>query len=211
MKSRETLIRLKKFQVDEKRRRVSQIEGMIADFQRMSVDLEREIQTEQERAGINDPSHFAYPTYAKAAIQRRENLTRSAEELRVQLEDARGLLAEAFDELKKVELLDERDQARERAEESAREQADIDSHRFDACAASGRSPEGCPRFSKRRTPNTLKPGFSHCPCVCDVYPQACRSERIWPESATSAAEWICAHLPAADSKANVKSLRELFS
>ncbi len=55
MKSRETLIRLKKFQVDEKRRRVTQIEGMIADFQRMSVELEREIQTEQERAGINDP------------------------------------------------------------------------------------------------------------------------------------------------------------
>ena len=99
MKSRETLIRLKKFQVDEKRRRVSQIEGMIADFQRMSVDLEREIQTEQERAGINDPSHFAYPTYAKAAIQRRENLTRSADELRIQLEDARSMLAEAFEEL----------------------------------------------------------------------------------------------------------------
>ena len=79
MKSRETLIRLKKFQVDEKRRRVAQIESMIADFQRMSVDLEREIQTEQERAGINDPTHFAYPTYAKAAIQRRENLTRSAD------------------------------------------------------------------------------------------------------------------------------------
>ena len=31
MKSRETLIRLKKFQVDEKRRRVVQIESMIAD------------------------------------------------------------------------------------------------------------------------------------------------------------------------------------
>jgi flagellar FliJ protein len=126
MKSRETLIRLKKFQVDEKRRRVTQIEGMIADFQRMSVDLEREIQTEQDRAGINDPSHFAYPTYAKAAIQRRENLTRSADELRIQLEDAKSLLGEAF-ELKKVELLDERDQARERAEENAREQADMDS------------------------------------------------------------------------------------
>src|ERR1700746_3906901 len=127
MKSRETLIRLKKFQVDEKRRRVSQIEMMIADFQRMSVDLEREIQTEQERAGINDPSHFAYPTYAKAAIQRRENLTRSADELRIQLDEAKSLLGEAFDELKKVELLDERDQARERAEENAREQADLDS------------------------------------------------------------------------------------
>ena len=34
---------------------------------------------------------------------------------------------EDVEELKKVELLDERDQARERAEESAREQADLDS------------------------------------------------------------------------------------
>ncbi|MCD0419073.1 MAG: flagellar export protein FliJ [Rhodopseudomonas sp.] len=127
MKSRDTLIRLKKFQVDERRRRVAQIEAMIADFERMSADLEREIVTEQERAGIADPTHFAYPTYAKAAIQRRENLTRSADELRVQLEEARGQLSEAFDEMKKVELLDERDQARERAEESAREQADLDS------------------------------------------------------------------------------------
>src|SRR5688572_3063777 len=126
MKSRETLIRLKKFQVDEKRRRVAQIEGMIADFQRMTSDLEREIQTEQERAGISDPSHFAYPTYAKAAIQRRENLTRSADELKIQLDDAKNALSEAFDEQKKVELLDERDQARERTEENAREQAELD-------------------------------------------------------------------------------------
>jgi len=32
MKSRETLIRLKKFQVDEKRRKVAQFEAMIAEF-----------------------------------------------------------------------------------------------------------------------------------------------------------------------------------
>src|SRR5258708_9032045 len=66
MKSRETLIRLKKFQVDERRRKVAQIEGMIAEFERMAGDLEREIKSEQDRAGIHDPGHFAYPTYAKA-------------------------------------------------------------------------------------------------------------------------------------------------
>src|ERR671930_64887 len=124
MKSRETLIRLKKFQVDEKRRKVAQIEGMIAEFDRMGADLEREIKSEQDRAGIHDPAHFAYPTYAKAAMARRENLKRSADELRVQLEDAKSALAEAFEEMKKVELLEERDQLRERAEEDVAAQAE---------------------------------------------------------------------------------------
>jgi len=99
---------------------------MIAEFDRMAVDLEREIKTEQERAGIHDPGHFAYPTYAKAAMNRRDNLKRSADELRVQLEDAKGALGEAFEEMKKVELLDERDQMREREEVAAREQAELD-------------------------------------------------------------------------------------
>jgi flagellar export protein FliJ len=126
MKSRDTLIRLKKFQVDEKRRKVSQIETMIAEFERMAVDLEREIKVEQDRAGIHDPAHFAYPTYAKAAITRRENLKRSADELRAQLDDAKLALGEAFEDLKKVELLDERDQAREREAEQVAEQAELD-------------------------------------------------------------------------------------
>jgi flagellar FliJ protein len=127
MKSRETLIRLKKFQVDEKRRKVAQIETMIAEFERMAGDLEREIRVEQDRAGIHDPGHFAYPTYAKAAITRRENLKRSADELRTQLEDAKMALGEAIDQLKKVQLLDERDQMREREAENAMEQAELDS------------------------------------------------------------------------------------
>jgi flagellar export protein FliJ len=126
MKSRDTLIRLKKFQVDERRRKVAQIEGMIAEFERMATDLDREIKSEQERAGIHDPAHFAYPTYAKAAMVRKENLKRSADELKVQLDDAKAALGEAFEELKKVELLDERDQARERADENAREQNELD-------------------------------------------------------------------------------------
>ncbi len=126
MKSRDTVIRLKKFQADERRRKVMQIEGMIAEFERIASDLEREIRLEQERSGIHDPSHFAYPTYAKAAMQRRENLVRSADDLKVQLDDAKNALADAFEELKKVEMLDERDQARERAEEAAREQAGLD-------------------------------------------------------------------------------------
>jgi flagellar protein FliJ len=126
MKSRDTLIRLKRFHVDEKRRRVSQIETMIAEFQRMASDLDREIAVEQQRAGIHDVSHFAYPTYARAAGTRRDNLLRSAEDMKGQLAEAQDELAEAFEELKKVELLDERDQAREKVAEKTRDQAAMD-------------------------------------------------------------------------------------
>ena len=125
MKSRETLIRLKKFRVEEKRRKVAQIEAMIAEFERMAGDLDREIAAEQERSGIHDPGHFAYPTYAKAAMTRRDNLRRSAQELRTQLDDAKAALGEAFEELKKVELLDERDQMRERVLEDSRQDSEL--------------------------------------------------------------------------------------
>jgi flagellar export protein FliJ len=126
MKSRDTLIRLRRFQADEKRRKVAQIEMMIADFARMAADLDREIGQEEQRAGISDPAHFAYPTYARAAAQRRDNIRRSAEDLDVQLSAAKAALAEAFEELKKVEILDDRERTSERAAENARDQASMD-------------------------------------------------------------------------------------
>jgi flagellar export protein FliJ len=126
MKSRDSLIRLKRFQVDEKRRQLTQIEMMIADFQRMISDLDDQIVSEQNRVGIHDIAHFAYPTFAKAAIQRRENLKVSVGDLEVKLEAARDELSIAVEDLKKIELIEERDHARERAERDAREQDALD-------------------------------------------------------------------------------------
>ncbi|MEI2385080.1 flagellar export protein FliJ [Breoghania sp. JC706] len=126
MKSRESIIRLKRFQVDDKRRQVSQIEAMIADFDRMAKELDDQILFEQERVGITDVAHFAYPTFAKAAMQRRDNLKASAEELHGQLERAQDELAEAVEELKKIELMEERDQEREREAAEEAEQAELD-------------------------------------------------------------------------------------
>ncbi len=126
MKSRETLIRLRRFDVDEHRQKVTDIEAMIADFRQMAADLERQIEVEQEKAGVSDVNHYAYPTFAKAAVQRRENLLASISELEIKLEAARGELAEAFEELKKVELIQERDAERGRVYAKAAEQADLD-------------------------------------------------------------------------------------
>jgi flagellar export protein FliJ len=126
MKSRDSLIRIKRFDLEEKRRRVAQIEMMIAEFERMSSDLDREIAAEEAKAGILDPSHYAYPTYARAAAQRRDNLRRSADDLKAQLDEARADAEVAFEDLKKVEVLDGRERTADRATDSAREQAQYD-------------------------------------------------------------------------------------
>ena len=127
MKSRnESLIRLKKFQVDEKRRQVTQIEMMIADFERMAAELDQQIDIEHTKTGISDVAHFAYSTFAKAAIGRRDNLLASANDMKGKLEAAQDALAEAVGDLKKVELLDQREHVREAEADAKVEQSEYD-------------------------------------------------------------------------------------
>jgi flagellar FliJ protein len=118
MKTRDAVSRLKRFDVEEKQRKVAEIEAMIGDFSQMAQDLDRQIAIEQERAGVSDTNHYAYPTFAKAAIQRRDNLLASAADLEAKLMSARATLAEAFEELKKIELLEERDAERMKIEQA---------------------------------------------------------------------------------------------
>jgi flagellar protein FliJ len=92
MRSRARSIRSREFQVSDRKRQVALMERMIADFDCTVADLDREILIEQERSRIHDPAHFAYPTYAKAAILRRDNLKHSADELRAQLAKAKKAL-----------------------------------------------------------------------------------------------------------------------
>ena len=124
MKSRDTLIRLKRFQAEEKRRRVAQIEAMIAEFARMASDLDREIALEEQRSGITDMSHFAYSTYARAARVRRDNLNQSTDDLRPQLEEAKARHAEALEDLTKAQSLENREKSDRM--EPGRERMDMD-------------------------------------------------------------------------------------
>src|SRR5262245_60526211 len=64
MKSRDAQIRMKRFQIEERRRQVGQIEAMIEEFGRMVSDLDMEIAAEHRRTGIEDEKHFAYSTFA---------------------------------------------------------------------------------------------------------------------------------------------------
>ena len=109
MKSRDSVLRLKRFQVQEKARQLAQIDAMIGEFQRMGADLDAQIAYEEKKAGISDPDHFAYPTFAKAARSRRENLVTSVRDLKEQQAAAAAALKDVEDELAKAERKEERD------------------------------------------------------------------------------------------------------
>lgn len=111
MKSRDPLIRAKRFQIDDARRRLAQIDTMIAEFERMAQELDRDIAAEEARSGITDPRHFAYPPLALAARNRRDNLRRSADDLKVQQDGAKATLAEAEADLALVEAAGEMDRS----------------------------------------------------------------------------------------------------
>ncbi len=102
--------RLLEFQIGQRRSTIAQIWTMIADFDRKTIALDRDIRIEEDRANNHDPYHFAYPTYAKAAIQRRENLMRSSRELKVQLDAATKALDEAVEELRTIHLVQAKQQ-----------------------------------------------------------------------------------------------------
>ncbi len=67
MKSRDAAVRMLRFQIEERRRQVGQIEAMIEEFGRMISDLDLEIAAVHRRTGIDDEKHFAYSTVARAA------------------------------------------------------------------------------------------------------------------------------------------------
>ncbi len=109
MRSRDNLVRLKLFQVSEKRRQIEQLDTMMGEFERIAAELDSQIEIEEKKSGITDINHFAYPTFAKAARVRRDNLNASRAELVAQRETAADALSEAEAELSKAERLEDRE------------------------------------------------------------------------------------------------------
>jgi len=120
MKSRDSVVRMMRFQIEDRRRQVGQIETMIEEFGRMVSDLDHEIAAEHRRTGIDDEKHFAYSTFARAARQRRANLQASVADLASQLDTAKAALDLALAELEKEEEKLEREAGHDTARPATR-------------------------------------------------------------------------------------------
>tara|TARA_R110000824_G_scaffold390760_6_gene587650 strand:+ start:4050 stop:4463 length:414 start_codon:yes stop_codon:yes gene_type:complete len=126
MRNRESLIRLHRFQVDEKRRKLAELELMAQEFRARERELEAQVEAEQKKAGISDVAHFAYPMFAKSVIRRRQNILTSIEDIERQLDSAKEELSDAFRELKKYEVIEDNRKRKMRKEVMRVEQAQLD-------------------------------------------------------------------------------------
>src|ERR1700733_5768004 len=72
-------------QVADLKRRIPILKRLIDDCDRLAVDLDQVVRNEEHRVKIYDAAHSAYSIYAKATALRRDNLRRSADELRAYL------------------------------------------------------------------------------------------------------------------------------
>lgn len=103
MKSRDSAVRTKRFEVAEWARKVASLEATIRDFEHLASELARQVANEEDRTGIRDQAHFAYSTFAKAAAQRRTNLLTSVEDLKAKLALAQQDYEDAMLALKLLE------------------------------------------------------------------------------------------------------------
>ncbi len=110
MAPNEALVRYKKNQVEQHLRTVKQIQKTIADFQLLGESLDRQIKAEEDRSDVHEPSHFAYSTLAKATMQRRNNLIRSIDKLKIQLDAAKKALREENEKIAKLTELAKSDE-----------------------------------------------------------------------------------------------------
>ena len=126
MNRTDTLLRLKRFRVDEMKRRIAAIDSMRADLEHKLSDLDDNVAREKQRAGDSDIGRLAFPSFLRSIDARRENLRNTLKE--IEREHAAALidLNNAFQDLKALEFATEQ-QAKRLAEiETRRAQQRLD-------------------------------------------------------------------------------------
>ena len=109
MRSRESLLRLNRFRVEDCRRQVADMDLMIQDLMRKHDDLDNHVKFEEQRTGVSDINNVNYSMAAKSVRGRRDNILKTVGELRDQHESMIEKLKEAEADLRKVELLVEKE------------------------------------------------------------------------------------------------------
>jgi flagellar FliJ protein len=107
MKRRGSILRLKRFRVDELKRRLATLDEMKADLERKLQDLEDSVVREKQRAADSDIGRLAFPSFLQSIDVRRKNIRTTMTDLERERTAQQDDLATAFQDLKSFELAEE--------------------------------------------------------------------------------------------------------
>jgi flagellar FliJ protein len=119
MKRRDSLLRLKRFRVDELKRRLATLDEMKADLDRKLADLDDSVAREKQRASDSDIGRLAFPSFLQSIDVRRKNLRNTMADLERERAAQQDELAAAFQDLKSFEIAED-ERLRRAAEAEAR-------------------------------------------------------------------------------------------
>ncbi len=121
------LIRLHKWHVNEKQRKLGEMNHMLNSLESQAQALENELANEQKVAAQSaTEAGLLYGNYAEAIIERRKRLAESISQAENAIAAAREELATAYQELKKYELTQENRNRRAAMEQTRKEQMALD-------------------------------------------------------------------------------------
>ena len=126
MNRTDTLLRLKRFRVDEMKRRIASIDAMRLDLEKKLSDLDDNVAREKQRAGDSDIGRLAFPSFLRSIEARRENLRNTLKEIEREYASAQLDLTNAFQDLKALEVATEQQQKRLAEMQARRAQARMD-------------------------------------------------------------------------------------
>ena len=126
MKRGDTLMRLKRFRVDELKRRMTTLDGMRSDLERKVADLEESVARERQRANETDIGRLAFPSFLRSIETRRENLSNTMKEIERERSQCQGELTSAYQDLKSLEIATEQQAKRAAEIEARRSQSRVD-------------------------------------------------------------------------------------
>jgi flagellar FliJ protein len=126
MNRTDTLLRLKRFRVDEMKRRIAAIDAMRADLDKKLCDLDDNVTREKQRAGDSDIGRLAFPSFLRSIEARRENLRNTLKEIEREYANAQLDMSNAFQDLKALEVATEQQHKRMEEMQARRAQARMD-------------------------------------------------------------------------------------
>jgi len=104
MSALESLIRLHRWQLDERRRQLAELDTLGEKLRHEQTRLTAEEQQEQRVASSSQEAAPAYGNYARKLIERRDRLRESLASVEEQIVQAREALAETYREVKRYEI-----------------------------------------------------------------------------------------------------------